>query len=243
MVKLNLSVWLLAAVLVVGLIAVATSDLSGYASAASCTDSDGWNKDVAGTCKDNSGTYMDSCTGTGGRGYFEYYCSSGVCKKAPKICPQGQVCQNGACVPKPQPLSCKDSDGGSDLGTAGTCTDNKGSYGDYCWQANKGVAEQTCSPAYGNCTLTFTMCPAGTTCQNGACVQKQCTDTDGGVVGDVAGTCTDSAGSYTDWCSGGMATLQEYYCDATDNTCKGKLVTCQCIFGNKCDPNAPIYYG
>ena len=131
----------------------------------------------------------------------------------------------------PTLLKCKDTDSG-DHYKKGTCTDSKGSYTDYC-STGKWLVEYLCSP-YNNCVKSNIQCDSG--CSNGACVKPtttttskttttipKCTDSDSG---DhyKKGTCTDSKGSYTDYCSTGQW-LVEYFCSPY-NDCRESRTQC-----------------
>lgn len=65
-------------------------------------------------------------------------------------------------------LKCSDSDGGINTLVAGTCTDDSGSYADYC--EGNAQKEYYCSPD-NLCVIDNTGCPSqgGYECQNGAC--------------------------------------------------------------------------
>ncbi len=85
---------------------------------------------------------------------------------------------------------CVDTDGGTDETVKGTCTDGKRTYTDKCYDSTK-VYEYGCSPTLDICSSFGTKkCPAGTTCQEGACVAPPvvvCTDSDYGLNYSVKG--------------------------------------------------------
>ncbi|MDD5178270.1 MAG: hypothetical protein PHT54_03260 [Candidatus Nanoarchaeia archaeon] len=61
-----------------------------------CTDSDGKkNFDTIGTCTDSTGTYNDGCSGSI---QTDYYCESGKCVVASKVCPLASSCSGEKCV-------------------------------------------------------------------------------------------------------------------------------------------------
>ncbi|MBI2041197.1 MAG: hypothetical protein HYT16_03790 [DPANN group archaeon] len=151
MAKLNLGIWLLAAIVVFGVVAVVGSDATGALTLikkGSGSGSSFGGSGLAGGCYSNS-----DCPAN----YHCEFTSGG----------KGRCAQNAA-------STCTDTDGGSDTSKQGTCTDSKGSYTDVCRGAETGTGqlmyEQACS-SYGNCTATQVDCAAlNKACQNGACV-------------------------------------------------------------------------
>lgn len=133
MAKLNLSVWLLAAILLFGIVAVATTDLTGA-----------------------------------------YYL--GFKKQAKPISQPATQAKTASYAPA---AACTDSDGGVNLGMAGTCTDIHGqAFTDTCDSAST-VIEYICDDTdrvnktrkgAGECGwYNSKVCPSGV-CQNGACI-------------------------------------------------------------------------
>ena len=198
-----------------------------------CSDSDGGvNTSQKGTCTDSSGSHTDSCSSS-----FilnEWSCSGNTCQMQAMGCPAGQTCQNGACVT----ASCSDSDGGVNTSQKGTCTDSSGSHTDSC-SSSFILNEWSCS---GNtCQMQAMGCPAGQTCQNGACVAPSCNDPDGNDITQQT-TCTDASGSHTDRCTPGpMGAVQvdEYVCSGGNCVIQSQM----CPAGQFCQNGACVAAG
>lgn len=161
--------------------------------------------------------------------YCDMYCSEPTCTgtcicKSDTLacCPSGQVCQGGNCVATP---SC--------TVTAWGCTDSIASYPARC-DLNKIITYQCiagyCQPVETICPPPDAACPLGYTCNpatlNCYCpVPPDCSDSDGGAVYGVGGSCKDKgacAAGCKDSCSG--STLTEWYCDGS--TCKSTAYSC-----------------
>jgi hypothetical protein len=71
--------------------------------------------------------------------------------------------------------TCNDTDGGRNAAVKGTCTDSRRTYTDYCYSSEK-VYEYGCSADIDACASFGAMsCPAGTVCEDGACVLSNLT--------------------------------------------------------------------
>ncbi|MBT7237462.1 hypothetical protein HN865_01245 [Candidatus Woesearchaeota archaeon] len=113
-----------------------------------CTDTDGgYNLNVKGRVSDITGYESDdSCGGitAGGisgtpRNIIEYSCGAdGEYDVDPVLCPDGQMCENGACVF----ATCTDSDG-DNFAVQGEVVTSEGTYTDYCL-ADDQVNEYVC---------------------------------------------------------------------------------------------------
>jgi len=160
------------------------------AAKAQCTDSDGEDKNKAGSVvfTDENGqsqpAITDQCVGY-------RFVKEGVCnfvnQGRTKVlkCNADEVCRNGACVSSPE--KCTDSDG-TDREKKGTIayttkTGTSGQFTDMCSSNNAYVIEGLCKV---DTVLTRAVpCPAGTICSDGACVkgkpavQFSCKDSDG----------------------------------------------------------------
>jgi len=140
---------------------------TGNCSCTSCSDPDGANLSVKGTCKDIHGMYNDSCFNSTYMG--EYVCSAGNCilLPLPVYCGDGKTCANGAC---------NASGGGACIG-AGNMSRNpslgpSGYFGECC----AGLVEIPGTPfsAYypENCTIHGGWAGSGiicSACGNGIC--------------------------------------------------------------------------
>jgi hypothetical protein len=138
--------------------------------------------------------------------------------------------------------TCTDSDGGIDYFVKGLCSGTNGNFWDYC-------TGNTCNEYYCNskkkCVTSPMSCVnlsgSDGTCYDGACQrlpENNCTDSDGGIVYNVKGTCTDDVGSYTDYCTGNVC--NEYYCDA-QKTCSLTEMDCSTNQSGTCYDGACIY--
>ncbi|MEW6722082.1 MAG: Kazal-type serine protease inhibitor family protein, partial [Candidatus Micrarchaeota archaeon] len=73
-----------------------------------CSDSDG-GKDasVKGSATDNSGEYADSCSDDAT--VLEYFCDNLTAVSEGISCAEGEICDGGACIPKPPPqMTCEE---------------------------------------------------------------------------------------------------------------------------------------
>src|SRR3989344_2303953 len=163
----------------------------------SCTDSDGGlNYNLKGNVVYNNLTYYDYCTS--GSNLAERYCSSGTVQTAYYNCPDWVygMCYDGACLVNttmtttststtttPLSQSCIDSDG-NNLNIGGYVyfdphNATTGTYYDYCYSNNQYVQEYVCGIGLnGGYYISGGgyYCPRG--CQDGACVDFSCTDSD-----------------------------------------------------------------
>ena len=139
-----------------------------------------------------------------------------------ELCAQNSYCQNNKCVEEVEVCSYVDTDGGKDHLVKGTCDDGKAMlYTDYCKDENilveywLGEGDACYDGCQGGSTLFY--CPSlgnGWGCNSGACVLAggacDFTDSDGGMIPNIVGTCDDGkAMLYTDVCSD-YRTLTEY---------------------------------
>lgn len=145
-------------------------------------------------------------------------------------CPPNQICINGECDYE---WNCNDTDGGYQPYEFGICTDDIGSYSDYCMPNNQAVFEYWCNAStHSDCAHEIISCPSSYVCSAGACVQNQsnqtyCYDSDGGIILNVTGTVSGELYgqpySLTDFCTGNHS-LQEYYC--TGDFWAGNIFSC-----------------
>lgn len=168
--------------------------------APTCTDSDGGNNifalgTVTATAIGSSTIRGDTCASA--NSVYEWTCASDgiggnwLSGGSSVPCGAGNICQDGACVPAPQPTyTCTDWDG-EDFFTAGrangttTYSDGHTSFWwwlDQCKDANT-LNEARCNADNsGTSTAIDTPCQFG--CQNGACLPAPvatCTDSDAGL--------------------------------------------------------------
>ncbi len=125
-----------------------------------------------------------------------------------------------ASTPTPTYTTCTDSDGGTDFTKKGTCTDSTGTYADYCNGGTSPITDVYCSNGF--CKEAY----LSGICVDGASVPisptyTTCTDIDG-QNHYVKGTCTDSTGTYTDFCAADAGIgkyIREYYCTTSKGPC------------------------
>lgn len=128
--------------------------------------------------------------------------------------------------------SCTDTDGGSNLNVVGTTSGGVGTYAntqntDSCFSGQ--LKEWYCisNQQY----FTYSNCPSGSTCNNGACVAPSaCTDSDGGQNTAVQGTTSGGGSMYantqnTDSCVS-TNRVREWYCNAQTNSQIYSTLTC-----------------
>lgn len=195
---------------------------------ATCTDTDGENKNVAGTVrytddKGTSTTVGDACIGY--RFVEEALCNV-INQGRSKVlkCGGSEICLNGACVASQE--KCSDSDG-KDRAKKGVVAyvgkdGSKSEFTDSC-TGDSFVNEGVCKV---NTFLPIkTSCPTGTICSDGACIQG---------VKNKEPTCKDSDGfdlmrvgevTYTDWT--GVERSE------SDNCASEKYVNEQACIGNQ----------
>ncbi|MEM2908973.1 MAG: hypothetical protein QXT05_03060 [Candidatus Bilamarchaeaceae archaeon] len=162
-------------------------------------------------------------------------------------CCEGLVCNaNGVCVPPTQDY-CTDSDGGINYNVSGTVRARYGgveqSGTDYCTERigtlvayNVPVLIEFYCDDNGRMKNTTYTCPQG--CENGACRQVICFDSDDGKNTERAGyTEGDYDGRYGKWYDTCVKEdyVREYYCE--DNVVKSDTFRCEygCANG-KCQP-------
>ena len=144
-----------------------------------CTDSDGGkNYDVKGeTCNEvDCGTDVCTSMPVSDNVLSEYYCEGNQRKSVVgAFC--DYKCEDGACIPKPEP-KCTDSDGGMDYSVKGkviveNIIGNSGEFEDECLDSER-VMENYCGPGEGRyeglevAKATIYTCPNG--CSNGVCI-------------------------------------------------------------------------
>ena len=175
----------------------------GAQPSAECSDTDfGKNALEAGTATKNGESHSDECVGS--THVMEYYCSANEIMGDAVECPAGTECYEGACVGE----ICVDSDGGVDAHSPGTVSKGSESYTDSCEDGST-VREYYCE---GNRPLyTSVTCISGEACQEGVCVESDCSDTDGGQDMFEKGTVRADSVVYIDSCASG-GTVKEYYC-------------------------------
>lgn len=137
---------------------------------------------------------------------------------------------------------CSDSDNGLIINVSGSCTDSTGTYADYC-DSEGLVWDYYCGPLGDPAENRYCMATTGTYCvnagysggcQSGKCVKETgvlCSDSDGGLNNDIAGSCTDSTGTYADYCdSEGL--VWDYYCGPTGDPAENRY--CMATTGTYC---------
>jgi hypothetical protein len=202
---------------------------------ASCEDSDtGLDYRTAGIVTYEGEEYADECFQEDR--LREYYCEEGIVKIDLEHCQDG-VCEDGACVIKPQDkFGCVDTDNGINLEVAGVATDARGKQeADRCEYGQ--IFEAYCDN-FGVVEFKTFKCDV---CEAGVCVQQDvddeefnCVDTDGGIIFDVAGNVTDAYGRVgVDECLY-ESRLTEYYCDSF-GFLDSRVETCNCYQGRCTD--------
>lgn len=187
-----------------------------------CTDPDALDFYQNSTCSSTLVTAGDFCATEGD--LIEYFCTPNrYCAPQTFHCAFG--CVNGACIPGDK-AKCE-SPQSDDVLRKGRTEGNyaNGSsflFTDACAGASK-LKKYYCDSNKIAQSKTLA-CPG--LCEDGACIEKKaelkCVDTDQGRNYEVAGTCSDSTGSYADQCSDGS--VVEYYCDA--GYCKTVVSKC-----------------
>jgi len=144
-----------------------------------CTDSDGGkNYDIKGETCNEVDCRTDVCTSmpVSDNVVAEYYCEGNKRESVGgAFC--DYKCENGACIPEPEP-TCTDSDGGMDYSVKGkviteNIPGNSGEFEDKCLDSEE-LMENYCGPGQGYneglevAKVTIYKCPNG--CSNGACI-------------------------------------------------------------------------
>ena len=105
--------------------------------------------------------------------------------------------------------TCTDSDGANNFDVKGTCIDSKGSFTDYCSGGSQPVIDFYCSNGACNVATSASNCIDGaistTTTTSTFCIDSDSSSS------TTKGTCTDSFGTYTDFCDPDE-TIRDYYC-------------------------------
>ncbi len=134
--------------------------------------------------------------------------------------------------------ACADTDGGNIVGTKGTTTAAGVSRTDACTAAGL-LTEYYCSN--NKLTSIAGKCPAGQTCQNGACGRVTCSDSDGGINSNVRGEVSTSFNggapvrAGVDACNDGTS-VTEQYCNG--NARASSIISCGA--GNVCENGACV---
>ena len=133
-----------------------------------CTETDDGNDPVeAGTTTKGDISKDDVCLDP--ETLREYYCDDGAIASAEVECEDDGHCVDGACVALPD---CLDSDGGKTKFTKGTVTAGRNSYEDECIDDNT-LTEYYC--VAGEVNSNQLICGYGYVCDEGACVEAECT--------------------------------------------------------------------
>ena len=186
------------------------------ASPSDCTDSDG-GKDIftAGAVTGPDGREKDDyCEGKDK--VVEFFCENGEVKSETLPCPAGYECSGGKCELVP----CTDSDGGINLAVKGTVVSGSIEETDVCLQ-NGSLKEYYCEG--GTLASKIVDCPEGQHCLDGACIEHECIDSDGGQNPQEVGTTSKGNESYDDYCINSN-TVKEYYCE--HGIIKSKNIAC-----------------
>ena len=144
-----------------------------------CYDSDGgYNIYTYGCVEYGTSRYCDRCASS--NTVYEYYCASGGRYNYGETrCPQGYSCVNGVCVYSTSSSTtttiyssqCYDSDG-YNIYIKGRTTWSSYVYEDFCFDSEH-IQEYICN---GNVAAPVgTVCPAGYSCRDGACVYSPTT--------------------------------------------------------------------
>ncbi|MCP4647963.1 MAG: hypothetical protein GY852_09580 [bacterium] len=192
---------------------------------AECSDGDG-GKDlfVAGSVLGQDGGYKDDyCKDK--NTVVEYYCDGNSVSSMELPCPAGYLCTDGLCDVAP----CDDSDDGIKPGEAGTTSSGTEEETDTCEDENT-LIEYYCKA--GAITSETVDCASNEKCVDGACVEHECEDSDGGQDTSEAGSVTKGEVTQDDACFD-PNTVKEYYCEA--GLVKSKNIDCaadeQCVEG------------
>jgi hypothetical protein len=201
-----LSVFMVAALLLAGCPQEGAPDGGSWEGSGTCSDSDGgiyeFTKGVA-TVEGGAGT--DKCLGMG-ESVLEYYCEDGVLASADIECPQGFVCEDGACIVTP----CFDTEEDADAAVAGTVQYAGMQYADSCIDEDT-VREYSCGEE--GVSEEEIECGTDERCGGGECtLVLPCIDTDGGQDVYSAGITSVGAASYEDICVS-YNVVFEYYCE------------------------------
>jgi len=208
---------------------------SGGKAPSTCSDPDGSNFNVKGTCTYGSKSYTDYCTGGT---VTEYFCKvkGNGCDMVSQACANG--CVNGACC---TPTTCAAqgktcgtiSDGCGGTLNCGTCTANKTCTNNVCACPTTCASEgKTCGTISDKCggTLNCGTCPTGQACSGGTCIVSDCSDSDGSSNFNIKGTCADKRGiTFNDYCNGGTQPIVDNYCSGS--TCMEATRGGNCLDG------------
>jgi len=191
-----------------------------------CYDSED-SKDISvkGTVVKANRIETDDCKADGT--LTEKYCFMQEIRWESVLCPEGQICKDGACVAT---SGCNDTDDGENYFIRGNVTlENESVMEDDCGvQFYDGfVIEYSCA---ANSHITNYQCPEG--CENGICIKPDCVDTDGGHNYFRKGWTTLSDGTkHEDICSVGKAIEQS--CDgANEYECPEGCSFGACVAGD-----------
>lgn len=204
--KYFLGIFLVAALLLAGCPQEGSPNGGEWGGTPACSDSDGgiyeFTKGVASV---EGGAGTDKCLGNG-ESVLEYYCEGGELMNVDIECPEGFVCDDGACIETP----CFDTEEGADARVAGTVRYGNAQYADACIGA-EWVREYSCGEE--GVSEEALECDKDERCENGKCVPVlPCIDTDGGQDVYSAGIASVGAASYEDICVS-YNVVFEYYCE------------------------------
>ncbi len=194
-----------------------------------CSDSDGGrNEFEKGIVSVADGIGTDKCLG-GGESVLEYYCGATGLESGDISCPEGFICDDGACIVIP----CFDMENGANADTAGTVQYNGVQYTDVCID-DEWVNEFSCN---GGLFEEALKCNADEKCENGECVEVlPCLDSDGGQDVYELGQTSLGGAVYEDSCLGYptvVNVVEEHYCE--NGRLKCIQITCpegeECIGG------------
>ncbi len=217
-----------------------------------CADTDGGtNVIVFGRAVNRTHVREDSCADTSR--VNEYYCSGSTIAKMSLACPSGTYCEDGRCISTRIFLDGIETTGNATIiyirngGSVNIHTSSISVYVNnvtrYCAWDNSSIFVTPVGgllpvSAVGSCNISSNVCSHGEEIKvvgpsnnytYGCPGQNQttCTDSDGGNNVYTKGTCTNSNGSYTDYCV--YPGIREYYC--TGSTCASTTSSCPSSYG------------
>jgi hypothetical protein len=179
-----------------------------------------------GTVTSGDDSWTDSCQQNGS--LMEYFCKDTEMGSKYVDCPDGEYCDEGACVA----FGCTDSDGGKDEDEAGTTEYMDESEDDDCFDSRT-VLEYYCSGT--TIKSEKISCDKGDLCKDGECIEgPKCMDSDDGKDKFTKGTVTVEGEDYDDDCYSKSSVL-EYFCSG--DSVKTEKIGCgsdhECLNG-KC---------
>lgn len=141
------------------------------------------------------------------------------------------------CGPK---SGCMDSDGGIEYYIKGYLEVEGQHYEDYCVVEGGVTVHEYYCDSVGNFTVlnsTEFPCPYG--CEDGACQQQSCSDTDEGLDYYEAGTVLHGGFEYPDFCYSAQG-LNEQFCNGSMNYSKLHICAYECVEGACIDPDCEV---